>query len=169
MFHSYNKWSRYISRSTEGRNFTEVYVGDLYGDVYGYHWFSWFQYEVSSSINLYSYLTFCFLIYPDMLVIVGISNGWLKTKTALTKSAIEAFEFEIISENISSGNTERENLAPLRNSIFRTPVRERLQIFLQSSDMYDPKEVLDLIEGSELWLEKVILSPLTVLSKICLF
>lgn len=76
---------------------------------------------------------------------------------SLAKSAIEAFEFEIISENIASANTERENLPTLRNSIFQTPVRERLQIFLQSSDLYDPEEVLDLIEGSELWLEKAIL------------
>lgn len=83
---------------------------------------------------------------------------------SLAKSAIEAFEFEVISENIASANTERENLPTLRNSIFQTPVRERLQIFLQSSDLYDPEEVLDLIEGSELWLEKVIISPLTNLS-----
>lgn len=81
---------------------------------------------------------------------------------SLAKSAIEAFEFENISENLASGNTERKNLATLRNSIFQTPVRERLQIFLQSSDLYDPEEVLDLIEGSELWLEKVIISLLTI-------
>jgi hypothetical protein len=87
---------------------------------------------------------------------------------SLAKSAIEAFEFENISENLASGNTERTNLATLRNSIFQTPVRERLQIFLQSSDLYDPEEVLDLIEGSELWLEKVIKSPLTTYLKVCL-
>lgn len=28
-------------------------------------------------------------------------------------------------------------------------------MFLQFSDLYDPEEILDLIEGSELWLEKV--------------
>lgn len=38
--------------------------------------------------------------------------------------------------------------------IFRSPVRERLQIFLQPSDLYDPEEVLDLMESSEIWLEK---------------
>uniref|UniRef100_A0A7N2RAX7 Uncharacterized protein n=1 Tax=Quercus lobata TaxID=97700 RepID=A0A7N2RAX7_QUELO len=43
------------------------------------------------------------------------------------------------------------------NSIFESPLRERLQIFLSSSDLYDPEEVLYLIEGSELWLEKAIL------------
>ncbi|KAL8508430.1 hypothetical protein ACS0TY_018888 [Phlomoides rotata] len=41
--------------------------------------------------------------------------------------------------------------------IFESHVRERLQIFLESSDLYDVEEVLDMIEGSELWLEKAIL------------
>nr|GLL30044.1 transforming growth factor-beta receptor-associated protein 1 [Ipomoea trifida] len=59
----------------------------------------------------------------------------------LAKSALDAFEIEHLSEN----------------SIFDSHVRERLQIFLQSSDLYDPEEVLDLIEGSELWMEKAIL------------
>ncbi|XP_027335258.1 vacuolar sorting protein 3 [Abrus precatorius] len=76
---------------------------------------------------------------------------------SLAKSAIEAFESESISENVDSGNIETKSLATLKNSIFKTPVKERLQIFLQSSDLYDPEEVLDLIEGSELWLEKAIL------------
>ncbi|PIM99412.1 hypothetical protein CDL12_28099 [Handroanthus impetiginosus] len=44
-----------------------------------------------------------------------------------------------------------------RSSIFESPVRERLQIFLQSSDLYDAEEVLGMIEESELWLEKAIL------------
>ncbi|KAK7286832.1 hypothetical protein RJT34_22115 [Clitoria ternatea] len=73
---------------------------------------------------------------------------------SLAKSAIEAFESENMSENLDSGNIEAKGLA---NTIFETPVRERLQMFLQSSDLYDPEEVLDLIEGSELWLEKAIL------------
>ncbi|RYQ88464.1 hypothetical protein Ahy_B09g095638 isoform B [Arachis hypogaea] len=68
---------------------------------------------------------------------------------SLAKSAIEAFE----SENLDSGNTESTSGI----SIFQTSVRKRLQVFLQSSDLYDPEEVLDLIEGSELWLEKAIL------------
>ncbi|XP_019150630.1 PREDICTED: transforming growth factor-beta receptor-associated protein 1 [Ipomoea nil] len=59
----------------------------------------------------------------------------------LAKSALDAYEIEHLSEN----------------SIFDSHVRERLQIFLQSSDLYDPEEVLDLIEGSELWMEKAIL------------
>jgi len=81
---------------------------------------------------------------------------------SLAKSAIEVFESENISENLDGENIETRNLAALKNSIFDIPVRERLQIFLQSSDLYDPEEVLYLIEGSELWLEKVILRLLTV-------
>ncbi|KAG4400739.1 hypothetical protein AAZX31_07G113900 [Glycine max] len=76
---------------------------------------------------------------------------------SLAKSAIKAFESENISENLDSGNIGTRSLAMLKNSIFKIPVRERLQIFLQSSDLYDPEEVHDLIEGSELWLEKAIL------------
>ncbi|KAF7825849.1 vacuolar sorting protein 3-like isoform X1 [Senna tora] len=72
---------------------------------------------------------------------------------SLAKSAIEAFE----SENPDSGNKESKSLAIMTDSIFQSPVRERLQIFLQSSDLYDPEEVLDMVEGSELWLEKAIL------------
>lgn len=81
---------------------------------------------------------------------------------SLAKSAIEVFESENICENLDSENIETRSLAVSKNSIFDTPVRERLQIFLQSSDLYDPEEVLYLIEGSELWLEKVILKLLTV-------
>ncbi|CAL0324401.1 unnamed protein product [Lupinus luteus] len=76
---------------------------------------------------------------------------------SLAKSAIEAFESESTSGNLDNGNIETKSFATLRNSIFETSVRDRLQIFLQSSDLYDPEEVLDLIEGSELWLEKAIL------------
>ncbi|KAL5230328.1 hypothetical protein ABZP36_029104 [Zizania latifolia] len=36
-------------------------------------------------------------------------------------------------------------------------LRERLQLFLQASDLYDPEEVLDVISESDLWLEKAIL------------
>ena len=78
---------------------------------------------------------------------------------SLAKSAIEAFE----SENPAIGNIETKTLATMSSSIFQIPVRERLQIFLQSSDLYDPEEVLDLIEVSELWLEKVVLYKLPYL------
>ncbi|KAK7302294.1 hypothetical protein RJT34_13180 [Clitoria ternatea] len=75
---------------------------------------------------------------------------------SLVKSAIEAFESENMSENLDSGNIEAKALA---NTIFETPIREILQIFLQSSDLYDLEEVLDLIEGSELWLIEMYLDP----------
>lgn len=74
---------------------------------------------------------------------------------SLAKSAIEAFEEESGSKAFGTQMEETRISDSGRNSIFQSPVRERLQIFLQSSDLYDPEDVLDLIEGSELWLEKV--------------
>ncbi|XP_044496342.1 vacuolar sorting protein 3 isoform X2 [Mangifera indica] len=77
---------------------------------------------------------------------------------SLAKSAIETFEAEISLENRATARLEEAKCSDFgRDSIFQNPVRERLQIFLQSSDLYDPEEVLELIEGSELWLEKAIL------------
>ncbi|KAL4585968.1 hypothetical protein LXL04_010596 [Taraxacum kok-saghyz] len=65
----------------------------------------------------------------------------------LTKSVLETYETESLPSESETG----------KQSIFQNPVRERLQFFLQSSDLYDPEEVLDLIQDSELWLEKAIL------------
>ncbi|KAJ6695211.1 VAM6/VPS39-LIKE PROTEIN [Salix koriyanagi] len=77
---------------------------------------------------------------------------------SLAKSAIESFEVESTSQEPDEGRLEETEISdPGGNSIFQSPVRDRLQIFLQSSDLFDPEEVLDLIEGSELWLEKAIL------------
>ncbi|KAM2042803.1 hypothetical protein ACFX16_036455 [Malus domestica] len=77
---------------------------------------------------------------------------------SLAKSAIEAFQAEIASQNLDPRRIQETNISDNRISfIFQSPVRERLQIFLESSDLYDPEEVLDLIEGSELWSEKAIL------------
>lgn len=74
----------------------------------------------------------------------------------LSKSALDANEKEHVTQNPEVVNQEEINISDRwNNSIFDTHVRERLQIFLQSSDLYDPEEVLDLVEGSELWLEKV--------------
>lgn len=77
---------------------------------------------------------------------------------SLAKSAIESFEAEITSKILDPVRREETSISDSRlNAIFESPVRERLQIFLLSSDLYDPEEVLDLIEGSELWSEKAIL------------
>ncbi|GFZ01541.1 vacuolar sorting protein 39 [Actinidia rufa] len=74
----------------------------------------------------------------------------------LAKSAIETFDN--LSQNSEARTLEETSMSVMgRNSIFQSPIRERLQIFLQSSELYDPEEVLDLIEESELWLEKAIL------------
>lgn len=74
----------------------------------------------------------------------------------LSKSAVDAYEKEHATQNSDGANQKEINISDHgKNSIFDTHVRERLQCFLQSSDLYDPDEVLDLVEGSELWLEKV--------------
>ncbi|KAH6782270.1 Vacuolar sorting protein 39 [Perilla frutescens var. frutescens] len=72
----------------------------------------------------------------------------------LAKSALETFDVELSTQDsVNEMNASEHG----RSSIFDTPVRERLQIFLQSSALYDAEEVLDMIEESELWLEKAIL------------
>ncbi|XP_062118108.1 vacuolar sorting protein 3 [Humulus lupulus] len=77
---------------------------------------------------------------------------------SLAKSTIEALEVETNSQNSDAGRIEETTVFDPRTSlIFQIPVRERLQTFLQSSDLYDPEDILDLIEGSELWWEKAIL------------
>ncbi|KAL3341366.1 hypothetical protein AABB24_025760 [Solanum stoloniferum] len=76
----------------------------------------------------------------------------------LSKSALDAIEKEHVTQNPGGVNQKEINISDRgNNSIFDTHVRERLQFFLQSSDLYDPEEVLDLVEGSKLWLEKAIL------------
>lgn len=72
---------------------------------------------------------------------------------SLAKSALEASEAETSSQSPNLGKMETDVSGT--NLIFQSPVRERLQMFLQSSDLYDPEEVLDLIEVSEFWWEKV--------------
>ncbi|KAK8331112.1 hypothetical protein V6Z12_A10G052800 [Gossypium hirsutum] len=77
---------------------------------------------------------------------------------SLAKSAIESFNSESSSRSPDTGRQEHLKTPDIqRESIIQSPVRNRLQIFLQSSDLYDPEEVLDLIQDSELWLEKAIL------------
>ncbi|KAJ8754906.1 hypothetical protein K2173_015418 [Erythroxylum novogranatense] len=76
----------------------------------------------------------------------------------LAKSSLGTFEEDSTLLNPESGRLEEEHYTDSeKNSIFQSPVRERLQIFLLSSDLYDAEEVLELIEESELWLEKAIL------------
>lgn len=89
---------------------------------------------------------------------------------SLAKSAIESFEGEITSKILDPVRREETSISDSRlSAIFESPVRERLQIFLLSSDLYDPEEVLDLIEGSELWSEKVCHNCLWILSAILRF
>ncbi|XP_020584474.1 uncharacterized protein LOC110027402 isoform X2 [Phalaenopsis equestris] len=66
---------------------------------------------------------------------------------SLAKSAIE-----LVEKSNGMNLTDIVNKDPLANHI-----RERLQLFLQCSDLYDPEVVLKVVEWSELWLEKAIL------------
>ncbi|KAG2623953.1 hypothetical protein PVAP13_3KG092900 [Panicum virgatum] len=69
---------------------------------------------------------------------------------SLAKSAIEAVHME--SKYRGKGDREIDSDAQ-----FIYLLREKLQLFLQASDLYDPEDVLDVIAESELWLEKAIL------------
>lgn len=75
---------------------------------------------------------------------------------SLAKSALEVVEMDSMTQTSSDvleagSASEREDGRSSRLSI-----RETLQLFLHSSDLYDPEEVLYLIERSELWIEKVV-------------
>lgn len=69
---------------------------------------------------------------------------------SLAKSAMEAIHVE-------SKYGEKNDKEFDSDIQFIYLLREKLQLFLQASDLYDPEAVLDVIEESELWLEKVIL------------
>ncbi|XP_021866697.2 vacuolar sorting protein 3 isoform X1 [Spinacia oleracea] len=76
---------------------------------------------------------------------------------SLAKTALESLETDVSQH--ANNKSMREPITYVSGRILpsENPVRERLQIFLHSSDSYDAEEVLELIEGSELWLEKAIL------------
>ncbi|KAI4370911.1 hypothetical protein MLD38_019206 [Melastoma candidum] len=77
---------------------------------------------------------------------------------SLAKSALEIHGAEYSPGKLESGKQAEITASDHRtDSLFESPVRERLQIFLQSSDLYDPLQVLELVENSDLWLEKAIL------------
>ncbi|XP_072950296.1 vacuolar sorting protein 3 isoform X1 [Typha angustifolia] len=77
---------------------------------------------------------------------------------SLAKSAMEdVYRDSCNMKNDDSGNNEIDNLNVDAQNNYSYSVRERLQLFLHASDLYDPEEVLDVIEESELWLEKAIL------------
>uniref|UniRef100_A0A7N0VGU3 CNH domain-containing protein n=1 Tax=Kalanchoe fedtschenkoi TaxID=63787 RepID=A0A7N0VGU3_KALFE len=75
---------------------------------------------------------------------------------SLAKSATENYQLDGSVTNLSESKVDEKNVLD-SESIFLSSARERLQIFLQSSYLYDPIEVLDVIEASDLWLEKAIL------------
>ncbi|XP_019106762.1 vacuolar sorting protein 3 isoform X2 [Beta vulgaris subsp. vulgaris] len=76
---------------------------------------------------------------------------------SLAKTALESLETDNSQQAVNRSIREPNNYIVGKNLPSENPVRERLQIFLHSSDLYDAEEILELIEGSELWLEKAIL------------
>jgi vacuolar protein sorting-associated protein 3 len=74
----------------------------------------------------------------------------------LAKSALEVVHMEAK----YGGKDDKENDCDV---MFIYSLRERLQLFLQASDSYDPEEVLYVIAESELCLEKVMSSFIFVL------
>lgn len=75
---------------------------------------------------------------------------------SLAKSAIETVDIDCDNEISNCRRFDKINISDVETvGTCPYPVRERLQLFLQASDLYDPEEVLHVIEGSELWLEKV--------------
>ncbi|XVF25342.1 hypothetical protein REPUB_Repub13aG0205000 [Reevesia pubescens] len=68
---------------------------------------------------------------------------------SLAKSAIENFNSDSSSQSPDGGMQEQLKTIDIQRDLsFQSHVRERLQIFLLSSDLYDPEEVLDMIESS---------------------
>ncbi|CAL9045081.1 unnamed protein product [Musa banksii] len=77
---------------------------------------------------------------------------------SLARTAIETIETGLNYENYDARNQEESNISNTElGKNYGYSVRDRLQLFLQASDLYDPEEVLGVIEDSELWLEKAIL------------
>ncbi|XP_020258553.1 vam6/Vps39-like protein, partial [Asparagus officinalis] len=77
---------------------------------------------------------------------------------SLAKSAIEIVDIECGNDICNGRSFSEMNISDVEAvGTYQYLVRERLQLFLQASDLYDPQEVLHVIEGSELWLEKAIL------------
>ncbi|WOL12759.1 transforming growth factor-beta receptor-associated protein 1 [Canna indica] len=77
---------------------------------------------------------------------------------SLARTAIETIEIDLNDKNNVARNHEVMDISGTQTEQnYRYLVRDRLQLFLQASDLYDPEEVLDVIQGSELWLEKAIL------------
>jgi vacuolar protein sorting-associated protein 3 len=75
---------------------------------------------------------------------------------SLARSALEVAKGSDSTESAegSNGNISEGSNDEVENG-YRYSVRERLQLFLQASDLYDPEELLDVVDDSELWLEKV--------------
>lgn len=76
----------------------------------------------------------------------------------LAKSALETDDLDFSHETCDGKRINGVDISDASSTCINGySVRERLQLFLQDSDLYDPEDVLDVIETSELWMEKAIL------------
>lgn len=76
---------------------------------------------------------------------------------SLANSAVATVEMDCSNKTSDGRRSDQMNVSNVETvGIYQCPIRERLQLFLQASDLYDPEEVLHVIEGSDLWLEKAI-------------
>lgn len=77
---------------------------------------------------------------------------------SLARSVIELVERDSRQDiQLTEKSNEMDASDIANKDAHRYHVRERLQLFLQASDLYDPEVVLKVVEGSQLWLEKAIL------------
>ncbi|MQL95338.1 hypothetical protein Taro_028003 [Colocasia esculenta] len=83
-------------------------------------------------------------------------DSHLHTLYALSLAKLAIENIEIDGTNETRRLDDSDNINAGEGNIIN-PIRERLQIFLHSSDLYDAEKILYLIEGTELWLEKAIL------------
>ncbi|XP_031481614.1 vacuolar sorting protein 3 isoform X2 [Nymphaea colorata] len=90
----------------------------------------------------------------------GLEDSQFHTLYALSlaKPVVETIGTDVAKHDPSAAMLRADNVSDTITSMdIGFLVREKLQFFLDSSDLYDAEVVLDLIEGSELWLEKAIL------------
>ncbi|KAL2930455.1 Vacuolar sorting protein 3, partial [Bienertia sinuspersici] len=76
---------------------------------------------------------------------------------SLAKTALQSSETDFCQQVDNKSQREPNTCNIGRSLPSENSVRERLQFFLHSSDLYDAEVVLELVESSELWLEKAIL------------
>lgn len=114
---------------------------------------------VTNCVVICTYVHSCLCRYLQWLIEdQGSEEMHLHTLYALSlaRSAIELVERDSKLDNHLAERSNEMSASDVANKgALSYHVREKLQLFLQASDLYDPEVVLKVVEGSELWLEKV--------------